>query len=77
MRTERDPQHVKLYLTNPDLIYADRFNLPRHGQGVLLQCLKPVFKQMYGFDFEYVQYGKPEVITFDYCEKVLYEKAHS
>jgi hypothetical protein len=26
-----DPQQVRLYLTNPDLIYADKFNLPRHG----------------------------------------------
>jgi hypothetical protein len=30
-RAKGDPQFVKLYLTNPDLIYADKFQIPRHG----------------------------------------------
>ena len=31
VRSKEDKQHVKLYLTNPDIIYADKFPLPRHG----------------------------------------------
>jgi hypothetical protein len=31
IRTNNDPQFVKLYLSNPDLIYAEKFVLPRHG----------------------------------------------
>jgi HAD superfamily hydrolase (TIGR01450 family) len=71
-----DPQFVKLYLTNPDLIYADKFKLPRHGQGILLHCLKEVFADIYGIEnIEYTQYGKPEELTFDYAEKLLLQKA--
>ncbi|CDW83976.1 had-superfamily subfamily iia cecr5 containing protein [Stylonychia lemnae] len=75
IRNKTDPQHVKLYLTNPDLIYADKFKLLRHGQGILINCLKLVFKQTYGMDFQYSQFGKPERVTFDYAEQVLRQKA--
>eukprot|EP00347_Sterkiella_histriomuscorum_P019004 403343335 len=74
-RTKQDAQHVKLYLTNPDLVYADKFKILRHGQGILIHCLKQTFKQMYGFDFTFTQYGKPERATFDYAEEILRQKA--
>lgn len=76
-RLKDDPQFVKLYLTNPDLIYADKFEIPRHGQGILIHCLEELMRDIYGVDkVEYTQYGKPERLTFDYAEHLFLDKAH-
>ena len=32
---------------------------------------------MHGLDYEYVQYGKPEKATFDYCKEVLLDQARA
>lgn len=75
-RQPGDPQFVKLYLSNPDLIYADKFQVPRHGQGILIHCLKELYSRICGFDnLEYTMYGKPELLTFDYAEELFREKA--
>jgi len=71
-----DKQFVKFLLSNPDLIYADKHPVPRHGQGILIHCLKELMREVYGIaDLEYTMYGKPERLTFDYAESLLVAKA--
>jgi HAD superfamily hydrolase (TIGR01456 family) len=38
-RGPKDKQFVRFLLSNPDLIYADKHPVPRHGQGILIHCI--------------------------------------
>ena len=67
IREVNEPQHVKFYMTNPDIVYADEFILPRIAQGSFIPCLQSLFRNIYNREFEYIQYGKPERKTFDYA----------
>ena len=67
MRNKNENQYVKFYMTNPDIVYADEFPLPRIAQGSFLHCLRTLYKLMYNSEFDCVQYGKPEKITFEYA----------
>ncbi len=76
MRGPKDKQFVKFFLSNPDLIYADKHPVPRHGQGILIHCIQEQMKSIYGIDnLEYTMYGKPERLTFDYAESLFLAKA--
>jgi HAD superfamily hydrolase (TIGR01456 family) len=66
-----DPQFVKFYTSNPDMVYASSFPLPRLAGGILPFTLKHIFKDIYGMDIEITEYGKPSKLTFDYCERHL------
>ena len=70
-KSKDDPQVVKLFFTNPDLVYADTWPFPRLGPGSFKLSLEVVFKALYGFDIEYSHYGKPYALTFDYAEQFL------
>lgn len=43
-KSRHDPQFIDIYFSNPDLIYADKFEWPRHGQGIILSTLSSIFK---------------------------------
>lgn len=49
--------------------------LPRYGPNYFFIAMPGVVKQMYGFDVEWINYGKPERLTFDYAEQLLREKS--
>lgn len=74
-RTAADPQFVKFYSTNADLVWPNTFPVPRYGPKMFTISLQAVIKAYYGFDLDIIQYGKPQVITFGYCEKALKMKA--
>eukprot|EP00826_Nyctotherus_ovalis_P056728 TRINITY_DN771_c0_g1_i1.p1 TRINITY_DN771_c0_g1~~TRINITY_DN771_c0_g1_i1.p1 ORF type:complete len:379 (+),score=88.48 TRINITY_DN771_c0_g1_i1:68-1204(+) len=74
VRAKNDPQFVKLYLTNPDIVFADAFSLPRIAQGSFFICLDAVFKRQYEMPIEYTFYGKPTANTFKFAERVLRER---
>ena len=59
---------MKLLLTNPDLIYADSWPLPRFGPRTFFLSLQAIIKSYYGFETEHIFYGKPNKITFDFAE---------
>ena len=61
-------------MTNPDIVYADEFPLPRIAQGSFIPCLQSLFKNIYDMNFEYIQYGKPEKKTFEYAGIVIIRK---
>lgn len=53
-RTKGDPQLVKLYSTNPDLVWPYQWPVPRFGPRTLLIALESIFKAYYGLDIEYI-----------------------
>ena len=66
-RTRKDPQFVKLFMTNPDLHYQDKWAEPRFGPLPLNIMYKSIFKETYGYDMQIEQYGKPYKATFDFA----------
>ena len=66
-----DAQTVALYSTNPDLVWPYMWPIPRFGPRTLLIALESIFKAYYGLDIEYIQYGKPNEPTYNYCESLL------
>jgi HAD superfamily hydrolase (TIGR01456 family) len=67
----RGPQKVKLYMSNPDLLYSGTFPTARFGQGLYKLCLQAVYKEMTDRDLEITQFGKPMKVTYEYAEKKL------
>lgn len=70
-RKAGDPQVVDFYSTNPDIVWPYNFPFPRYGPKTLLIALEAIFKAYFGFEFDYIQYGKPNTPTYDYCERAL------
>jgi ribonucleotide monophosphatase NagD (HAD superfamily) len=66
-----DPQVVELYYTNFDLVYADNWPEPRFGPQAFSIYFDAIFKETYHYAPEYIIYGKPAAVTFDFCERVL------
>jgi ribonucleotide monophosphatase NagD (HAD superfamily) len=52
------------------LEFAEKFALPRHGQGVIIYALNAIFKKNYPnlAPAEIELYGKPNKRTFDYAK---------
>ena len=69
-RNKNDDQFVDVYASNDDLEYADVFNWPRHGQGILSRTLQPIFQKNYPHlaPCNVIQYGKPEKNTYDFTK---------
>jgi len=68
---------VKLYSTNPDLVWPYQWPIPRYGPRTLLIALESIFKAYYNLQIEYIQYGKPNEPTYTYCERALDDQARS
>ena len=66
---------MKLYSTNPDLVWPYQWPIPRFGPKTLIIALESIFKAYYGLDIEYIQYGKPNEPTYTFCERFLKDKA--
>lgn len=76
-RLPSEPQSVPLFISNPDIVYADDYSVPRYAQGPLLRQLEVVHRIVYGEEIECSVYGKPSRLTFDFAEKVLRRKAEA
>lgn len=74
-RQKGDPQVVDCFFTNPDITFAATFKNPRYGAGIFPLSFKTLFHAQYGFEPEFVQFGKPNKLNFDYAEEVLREQA--
>ena len=73
-RSPQEKQHVKVYLTNPDLTYADSYSISRiSGQFPFLLALQANLSANFNVQAEYVAYGKPSKLTFGFAEDVLRE----
>ena len=65
-----------LYFSNPDLLWAAEYHLPRIGQGGFREALEGVWEAITGgpkksVNFEAKMFGKPHHGTFEFAEKRL------
>ena len=51
------------------MIFAAQHPVPRFAPRWLRIMCETVFKELYGYDMEVEQYGKPTQLTFDYAER--------
>jgi ribonucleotide monophosphatase NagD (HAD superfamily) len=58
-------------MSNPDLLYKDKWPESRFGPRIINIMLKSVFKAQYGFDMQIEQFGKPMKGTYDYARELL------
>ena len=70
-----DKQFVKVFMTNPDLLWAASWPRPRLGPLAVTIACKEVFKAEYGYELEVEQFGKPTLSTMDYAERQLRKRA--
>jgi len=67
---------VPVYLTNPDLEFADKHVHPRlSGQMPFIKSLDMIMREVHGSALEYHTFGKPAKATFDYALEVLSQQA--
>eukprot|EP00164_Ancoracysta_twista_P001608 GFYU01002111.1.p1 GENE.GFYU01002111.1~~GFYU01002111.1.p1 ORF type:complete len:324 (+),score=49.33 GFYU01002111.1:69-1040(+) len=68
-------QQVKIYFSNPDFVYADKWREPRITMGAFRDCLRTLVRQQTGAELEYTQFGKPTDETYNYAKALLREMA--
>ena len=61
----------KLYFSNPDLLWAAAYHMPRLGQGGFQAALAGVFNQVTRAKLKRTVIGKPHSATYKYAEAVL------
>ncbi|CAG8434035.1 9720_t:CDS:10 [Funneliformis mosseae] len=62
---------VPIYFSNPDIIWANDYPVPRYAQGSFRKCLELLFQDTTGHKLKYKLFGKPEPITYMYAAKKL------
>ncbi|KAH8916704.1 HAD-superfamily hydrolase [Atractiella rhizophila] len=65
---------VKIYFSNPDLLWSNEYPLPRYGQGAFQAVVKTLC-QTESEKVEIVQYGKPTKRAYIWAERMLREEA--
>lgn len=61
-----------LYFSNPDLLWAAGYHLPRLGQGGFIHALEGLWRQItHGAELKSTVLGKPSRLTYDFAEKRL------
>lgn len=69
-------QKVPVYTSNPDLIFAGLYPVPRFACGAFTECLKLLWRQSTGTELNVTQCGKPTKLTFDFAHQQLRDWAH-
>jgi hypothetical protein len=73
IRSLKEKQFVEFHLCSKDLLYKDEYILPRNSaDGTVFISLEILMKQIYNKNIEYILYGKPSRIIFDYASKIIY-----
>lgn len=62
---------VPIYFSNDDLQWVAEYQLPRFGQGALVDMVETLYKNLTGFELEKTVIGKPTKLTYDYAKKLL------
>lgn len=68
-------QSVPLYTSGVDLEYVTEWHSPRMGAGVFGLLLAHSFELLHHRALDYTCYGKPNIPTYEYAEKVLQQQA--
>ncbi|KAH9208975.1 HAD-like domain-containing protein [Leptodontidium sp. 2 PMI_412] len=63
----------KLYFSNPDLLWAAAYHMPRLGQGGFQAALAGVFNEVTRAHLKRTVIGKPYPATYLYAEQVLWD----
>lgn len=61
-------------MTNPDLVYADKYPESRYGPKAINIMIESIYKETYDSDIEMTQYGKPYKSTYDFAEEFVREQ---
>ena len=72
-RTAGSQQFVQVFMTNPDMVYMDKYPEPRFGPMALRVMAEAVFKEQYGYEMNIQQFGKPTKATYDFAEEMARE----
>ncbi|BFZ64636.1 hypothetical protein YB2330_005786 [Saitoella coloradoensis] len=61
-----------IYFSNPDLIWANQYPIPRFGQGAFRLLIEALYREMSsGKELKSTIIGKPHKLTYDYAVRVL------
>jgi HAD superfamily hydrolase (TIGR01456 family) len=71
IRSTHTPQHVDYHLACKDLLFMDKFNLPRFACGSFFMCLNNLFTIKYHRNINHSVYGKPSSLIFNYARNLL------
>lgn len=69
--TQGQNQHIPLYFSNPDLLWANAYARPRFGQGAFQILIEGLFTAVTGQTLRSTTIGKPSHVTYEYAETVL------
>lgn len=73
-RGYQQDQQPPLYFSNPDLLWAAAWHLPRLGQGGFRESLEGVWRALTnGAELQKNMFGKPNKVTYAFAEKKLEE----
>lgn len=65
------PRHTPFYLSNPDLLYSARFDVPRLAQGAFTEVLGYLYARVTGEPLHPVVCGKPTAATYAHADALL------
>lgn len=57
------------------MVWPNTWPTPRYGPRIFLIALDSIMKEYYGFGSEVVQYGKPELTTFQFAHDIMDKRA--
>lgn len=75
IRSTGEEQKVDYHLACQDILFQDLFPIPRFACGSFFYCLQRIFELKYKRKVNFVDYGKPSKIIFNYAKKEI-EKAN-
>ncbi|KAJ3237207.1 hypothetical protein HDU81_009829 [Chytriomyces hyalinus] len=66
------PEQLPLYFSAGDFLWSNNLPLTRFAQGAFRYALETVYSRLtHGKPLEYVMYGKPHKITYDYAQSAI------
>ena len=65
-------KNIPIYSVNNDIVYADKFPLPRIAFGPFTESLKFLHKLQFNRELNIEHYGKPFENTFNYASFYFY-----
>ncbi|XP_034007568.1 haloacid dehalogenase-like hydrolase domain-containing 5 [Trematomus bernacchii] len=72
------PAQLPVLACNIDLTWMAEAPSPRFGHGVFLLCLESVYRKLAGRELQYeALLGKPNLLTYQYAEKLLRLQNHN
>jgi HAD superfamily hydrolase (TIGR01456 family) len=66
-----------IYFSNPDFLFSGTHHTPRLAAGAFRIALCALYKEYTGQELQYVLFGKPYPVTYQYAEKLLKQQAAS